>query len=696
MAYDIIAARGYGSAEDGDATNPATVNHYARVTGFNQSAKTITLAGDDLSAFTVGTEILLHLSGIRSASANAKYLGKYRFAKIMAIDGSTYTLSATPLNVTADYWFYQAVTVPHYNTLNITGTVSPAAFDPEKGCGGIFIFKAARLNMSGKINLSNKGLTEDAQRPLLNQEQAGTLDTDTYSGYENFDAANHFTLQKGDGAAFIIAKRIDFEDTARIGDPNYKGIARCRGASDSYNRNSEVSNIGGSSIVIVAPTINDFDPAIISKYRRNTLEAGKGLARCYIATESRLPNDEGLYAYDIINTPERLKKNTCISGFGNGMHGTARTASIQQNSYAKVSKFNKNTFTLTNIDSGGVAQFKRGELVMIHATAKDNYAHGSRFIVSEIVGITNDNSGKLKSITLEHSLDELKLNNFTTDLYNFQAIAIPQYTYFATSNSRTPAYDGKRGGIFAIAVKGVCDLRGKKINVEHKGGATYYLTQISNAQMKHRLPIGEGHGSVFILAETLQVDSSTRIGATYSGNAFGGAAGASVNRVSDGGYMGKRCDWGTLDKYDGYGGSGAKGGTQKKGHDGGFHSNAPSIVSHSGKQGASIFIVAETIDGLCLECLSTGGGAGHVVVSSSSEPKVVAESLRGLPGGCGYGGGGASYQNNFGAQGGVHGGGSGASTSDGYPYTEGGGSSGFCVVYANKFTNQSTANLSFD
>lgn len=670
MAYDIIAARGYGSAEAGDATNPATVNHFASVTATGSNSVTL----DDATNFTQGSEVLLHIAGAKTSSALAQNLGAYKFAKIMQVSGNVLTLSATPLDLSTSDYYYQAATVPHYKTLTISETISPPAFN---GVGGLLVFKAQRLILSGSINLVDKGLTNADERPLTTQEDGGTLDTQQLSAYENEAAATNLTLQQGDGACLIIAKRIDFKSTARIGNPNFKGIARCRGADDSYNRNSSLSNVGGSSIAIIAETINDFDPAIISKYRAGS---GKGLCRAYIATESRLPFDEGLYSYDIIKTPERLYNSTFIEDCGSGSHGDARSTNILQNSYAKVSAINGKTFTLTNLLSDGVAKFEVGALVMIQAQSNNpnHFMHVGRFMIAKVEGVTLDSSGKITSITLNHSLDELGLSNFNTTYYAFQAIAIPQYTSFSANNSRTPKFEKYRGGIFAIAVNGICDLRGKIINVEAKGDSAYSLAYTSNARMKDRLPIGHGHGSVFILAKVLKMDTSTRIGATYTGNAYGGAS----NTYKGGGYRGEG--------IDSTGGSGLRGG-QNDGNNGGYASNATEAGTyHGGLQGASLFIVADQIDGLCLDALSTGGQGGNRVKKND----YIETTLRvaGSSGGCGYGGGGATFKepyhntyiiNNEAGAGGVHGGGSGDGSLDDSTRANGGGSSGFCFVYTN-------------
>lgn len=668
MAFDIIAARGYGSAEQGDASNPQTINQFAAVSAVGSNSITV----DDATNFPAGTEILLHIAGAKTSSALASNLGRYKFAKVMSVSGNVLTLSAEPLSLsTADY-FYQAVSVPHYKTLTISETISPPAFN--NGVGGILVFKAQRLNMSGAINLVDKGLTADSQRPLTTQEDGGTLDTQQLSGYENHDASTNLTLQKGDGACLIIAKRMDCTSSARIGDPNGKGIARCRGAADSLARNSNYTNVGGSSILIVADTLSSFSPNLISKYRANSLTAGKGLCRAYIATESQIPCDEGLYSYDIISKPERLAKETLIDGCGDGSDGVCNTPSSQQNNYAAVTSITNSgkTFNLTNVTTAGFAKFKKDALIMIQAQSNNpnQFAQVGRFFLSKCLSVTTT-SGKVTAITLERSIDELNISGFDTINYSFQAITIPQYSSFSGSNKTTPKFENKRGGIFAIAVNGTCDLRGKTIGVEGKGGSSYSPAYTSNARMKNRLPIGHGHGSVFILAKNLKMDTSTRIGATYSGNAYGGAS----ETHAGGGYRGESFN-------STAGGSGYGGGVGEYGHNGGFCSNAVDWgLYRGGRQGASIFIVAETIDGLCLDALSTGGEGGKDAKRRDRTLPVAGSS-----GGCGYGGGGATFKepynntyiiNNEAGAGGVHGGGAG----DGN--YSGGGSAGFCFVYSN-------------
>ena len=711
MSFDIQSAYFYGAGTLGNVENPqGQLSSYASVTAISTSPKTITIDLANASAgayeqFVAGTEIFLHISGVKN-DGNALYLGRYKFAKIVSVDSNVLTLDKKPLNLDPTKYFYQVLSVPQFQALTLSNTISPPAFDETNGYGGLLVLQCSdKLVMSGKINLVDKGLITSDYRPLLNQEQNGTKDTDIYSGFENYETAKHFALNVGDGAAFIVAKAIDFEGTARIGNPLTKGVQRCRGAIYSLNAPEGITNVGGSTILLAAETITGFSPDVIAKYRNSSLSTGKGLCRAYIATESTLPNDEGLYAYDIINTPDRLQKDTFIdvtNGFGSGVSANARAPLLQQNNYASVTKISGEgkVFTVTGLTTAGYAQFDTGAMVMVHASTKKASAvkNSGRFFLSNIVGIKKSSTSH--TITLDKSINDLKIGNFTIDNYNFQIISIPQYNNFTLNdtNDKTPKYENGMGGIFAIAVNGTCDLSGGKILVEGKGGAVAYgktgLNYISNANMKNRLPIGEGHGSVFILAREIVMNDSTRIGASYSGAELAPKSYGVVSQSFNlsGGWCGKN---GTNSNPSTKVGSGLAGGVQDE-HNGGFGCNS----SDGTPQGAHIFIVANKITGFNVAAISTGG--------QGCSKSTIAPYSRGRSGGAGYGGsgGGARYYLDrftkktgymYGTGGGVVGGGAGVHGNlQTDVWLSGGGSSGFAFIYCNGYASQSTSNLIFD
>jgi hypothetical protein len=216
------------------------------------------------------------------------------------------------------------------------------------------------------------------------------------------------------------------------------------------------------------------------------------------------------------------------------------------------------------------------------------------------------------------------------------------------------------------------------INVENKGGGLPYardgLAFIGNAQMADVLPIGQGHGSVFLMTPKLKGNSATRIGASYSGLSIGGL-GAGQPALSCG-YVGSSQSGGGL------GGSGRDGGETADGsfpqRKGGYGTNGydatgayfSSPISYGGKglQGAHLFIVAATIENLSINNISTGGSGSAIPVCENKTGNA------GVAGGSGYNGGGGADAGNTGMSG-------------------TGGSSGWAFIYANKITSEDTTGV---
>ena len=193
-------------------------------------------------------------------------------------------------------------------------------------------------------------------------------------------------------------------------------------------------------------------------------------------------------------------------------------------------------------------------------------------------------------------------------------------------------------------------------------------------------------------------DSSSRIGATWSGNAYGGDGGNYDNGTNyavgvGGGLAGTNAANGS----GGNGGKGAcvQGGT---GHNDGAvgygkggaigQASYPTNYYTAGNQygrnaGASLFIVADKWDSPSIAVLSTGGAPGFTMGSKPNPG----------PGGCGYGGGGGSGADHFSetspqyyyAPGGGGGFGGGGGGGGGYYVRNGGGGggAGTCFIYCN-------------
>lgn len=650
MAFDISSAQGYG-AGTADVTNPSdTINTYARVTAVNDTQ----IALDDATGFSVGGEILLHDTAP----------GRWLICSIVSKSSNVLTLnkSVTLWDALPDR--LQAVTIPHYKTLKIErgNTLSPAAYDSSRNVGGILVFKCSEsLTLAGNIVLTDKGLpvgdTSFRRSKARSWEEQAVNDTDKYSGYENATMPYYAPLNCGDGLAFIITKNFIRSGSPRIGNPNAAGVRFMRGSSAD-----SVTNVGGSTILLVAETLTNFAVNTFSKYRARSASEGYGLARCYIASNTTLTNDEALYSYDIISDPTRLKTNCNISGFGSGT-SSKTNPTVDINQFARVVRIDDATVTYADkSDDVDLAQ----KLVIIHFKNKTTSvtADSGRFWLSKVL---SDDGSK---IVLKDPPPSVSLTD-----YSAQIVRVPQYKNFTLNQTYdfTRKFDGAKGGIFAICVKGECDLRDgiidMRITNEHNygvgGGAPYNVDNntmtFGNAHNHSRLPIGEGLGSILIIAKTLKLNNSSRLGASWSGNAFGGGN----DSFASGGWKGN-------ETVDDAAGSGKGGGYYLHGprYYGGYGSNAYEYdskgtrTSHQlGEQGAHLFLVADTIDGLCLANISTGGEG----------------NASGQQGGAGYGGGTAQGTGGYlgGAAGNI------------FPA----GGSGFAFFYCNNFTNLNTENI---
>lgn len=755
MAFDLTAAGGYGTGEHGDYNlddlTPQPINWAAdatAITDIQDGATTLTINNIVITAtndrwsqiaFNIGTEVLLYGegdptgNGLTSADA-MNFVGRWIVAKI-----TTSNVDATnggPITVDKDLTefadsFYsgcilKVVNIPHLKdvTINAGSRIVP----PARGCPVAFKCSGTLTFNGGHIDLHDFGNSTQL-RPLLNQENNGTVDTDKYAGWENSATKDRFVMNAGDGAAFIIANSIAVtNDESRIGNPATQGVQYCRGATSSYNVPSGVTNIGGSTILICAGSFADFTPKLIAKYRSGT--AGSGLARCYIASGTKLTNDEGLYSYDNISNPATVTDTLKIKSFGDGSSGSHGGKSVLWNNYAAVTAFDstRKTLTVSTMTTNGAVQFAADSLVMVHAKNKDstNTKNAGRFYLAKILGVNGND------VTLDTAAPYNTFNKWL-DTYYVQLVTIPQFTNFTVTDSsslasKIPAWSDTNGygGMFAIAVNNTCDLSGKTVGVQARGGGAPYgkngLTHIGNAQDNDRLPIGQGHGSVFILAKNLIMDEGTRIGAIYSGavsnestGRYGGRGGDpranSTNGVSSGGYRGATSTQ-TLQKggyvgghgVGGFGGGGGAGGGSGTTHVGGYGSNG--YLTNNGfgqdtaKQGAHVMIIADTITGFNQAAISTGGYGGQQATGLSSS-EASANAKGGGHGSAGYGGGGAATHEAdgqaYGGEGGYNGGGGGGDcTTCDDSYGAGGGAAGWAFIYCNNAVDQDTTDTVVD
>ena len=737
VAFDTGSETGSGT------TNTIFTNRCWVKLGNNAAQENTDASSSDFN-LNVGDQLFIHNVALKNTSTSdaaiIAALGNWQFAKVQSVtthpSSRTFTLDRD-VTLDLDNFYVQAVVIQQYQSLTISGVWYGFEYNSAHRLGGVRIVKAnyffLQTSTTGTgIDLRGCGMPASlaAERPLLAHERLGTNDTDYLSGFENSYAPNNFTLNVGDGAFMLITQHLYYSDFIRlepepdpepedqgkeeanaavandtdppptIGNLACAGVPYCRGAADSPNVPSGVTNVGGSTIVIVAQDIQDdlhmgsalrvALPKIFGKYRTGTADdgLGKGLGRAYLAVPyiklsqygdgTSINSDEGLYALDIFNSVTSngnaynyLYSPLNVKYFGHGVKAgnwliPATMLNHIENRFAQVTSYSKSSRTLTlgnKYETDGLPEFAVGTLVMVHEAFSNDAIYDGDFFLARITAVSGD------TITLDYFSGVFA--DTTTATYT-QVITIPEYEGLTvegtiTCPGYTPSYG--YGGICAIAVKNTLDLRGGKVDVTGKG--TGYDSSAlfgranaydGNAFMATRLPIGQGHGSVFILANNILMDENTRIGATYSGNAYGGQTKSNTSSYAGGGYHG---GGGTR------GGYGGGGGTDALANSGGWHGNAPDASSENGgRQGAHIFIVANKITGFNLAAISTGGE----------------NAISGQGGGAGYGGGGnpALFNEASGGGGGFQGGGSGASY-NGTIYNGCGGSAGACFIYCNEY-----------
>ena len=685
----------------------------------------------------VGDELLIHNVALKDPNctddAVLTKLGSYQFVKLVEEPKSDWGTGERKvahnynrkhvkiyfdryITVDLDHFYVQAVLVHRYRNFTINNTYKGFGMDTgnsnSKFCGGIRVIKCngtLTFNQNAVISFKGCGLrTYCAQyRTLMPIESGGVKDTDSVSGTENYNTKNRWPINVGDGTLVIIAKNIVFNGGNRIGNPDTAGVQYCRGATDSPNLPSGVTNIGGSTIAIISEKITGWEPAIIAKYRTGSADdgKGKGLARAYIATTyqgtmgSLINTDEGLYALDNISQPNLLTTHCAVKSFGNGTLNATLNGGTAGNAYGIISNDNPaNAPRVTSrIVNTSAKNFTIGTLCMAHVLYKEptanlggNAFNGS-FSLCRITGINGD---------------IVTVNGKVNDTWYSQLITIPEYrnlkitgtlkgdAKFQDSDASANSFVLKgAGGILALAVSGTLDIRDAILDVTGMGTDRTFVNELEgNAFMSCRLPIGAGHGSVFLLANEIIMNANTRIGAPYTGNNRGGS-----HSTTDlgGGYKGTPVYVSGVSsditlKLSGWGGGGGKGYTGSDFSptfdsqcDGGWHGNCGLADAVSGgRQGAHIFIVANKITGFNLAAISTGGEAGYDKgrdVSVSYNGFTRNGTYYNMNGGAGYGGG-----TFVAATGGFHGGGAGKISTDNTVWI-GGGAAGAAFIYCNEY-----------
>ncbi len=538
MAFDIAEIGGYGFGELGDVEISEgvvdNINSYARINKIDElNDDKIAIDADTAligkyEDFSAGNDVLVHVS---AAASETKYLGRYMVAEILLAQNGLITLSKniTDLIPRDQFELYnlQIVTIANFRTLTLKAgaEIMPPLFNIHKLHGGILAIRCydALKFEGGHIDLAENGIPSNAKhlfRPLTEQETAANGESDfaKFSGQENFITAERLLLNAGDGAALIAAKNIYGNSESRIGNPKTHGAHFCRGAANSAGvKPANVTNVGGSTILIAAENIYNFNAKMIAKYRnapKKESEIGKGLCRCYIASNTPLRNDEGLYSYDVLHMPSRLDKIN-VKDFGNGNFGDIVNPTKSINNYARVTAINQGGCRLTLSDEtvNGLTPIDVGTLILVQVIQKGNlHVKNAGDIALAKIMSRGENY-----VVIDYPAPAVNLAE-----YSMQIISVPQFTNFTlnTNYTGTPKFNGKVGGVLALAAKNLCDIDEGNLNVENKGGAPSYgkegLEFIGNAQDFSKLPLGDG-GSIFILAKNLKFSTNARLGTLKKG-----------------------------------------------------------------------------------------------------------------------------------------------------------------------------------
>jgi len=456
MSFNLEACYGFGSGsnftdyevESGQVFD--NFNSYARITAIRANLLTSDKEGAYLGQFgrfNAGETLLIHAS--TSSNGSTAKLGKFICAKIEVANAGNLTLdkdisSTFDASDLANYNL-QAVTFAEFHCLKIYGAILPQTYSSTALHGGILAIKVSDiLRVEGVIDLTDKGIStyqKDYLRPLIDQEITGELDSSADAGKENICNNNIFPLNSGDGAAFIFAKTIISKPSARIGNPSTHGKINCRGAADSIFKPSNVTNVGGSSILLICKNEN-ISTTNLAKYRTtfsSDAKKGKGLARCYIATDTELKfapstkehDNNKLYYADLIEDKSRLSRNHKLRNFGRGLLGNVENPKVRLNTLSNITPIDEKVALMTKKLSNGWA----------------NVTAGARAIIlSEYPQVT----------TLTNIDGDLYYfaENLPTEAENYLQVTVPEFEKLTLTQEFSDE-------VFAAMVKDKCKITGK-------------------------------------------------------------------------------------------------------------------------------------------------------------------------------------------------------------------------------------------
>jgi uncharacterized repeat protein (TIGR01451 family) len=267
LATPVIAQICAFPGKDGVNTAVSSVvnTYYAGVDGTTASGTSVTLGTiRDASkpAIAVGDLIILMQmqSGNGVSFANSfsygsgvdAVAGRYEYATVKTISGSTLTLAASLANTytqsVSSRQTFQIIRVPQYSSATVSGTLTAPAWNGTTG-GVVALDTTGTLTFSGTIDVSGLGFRGGAGLQKTGDTGITSVKTDYY-----YSSTSTFNGMKGEGIAGTPLKVNDGSTTAAAGADNYTNGSIGRGAP---------GNAGGGS--------NDFGPNV-----DNGLNAGGG------------------------------------------------------------------------------------------------------------------------------------------------------------------------------------------------------------------------------------------------------------------------------------------------------------------------------------------------------------------------------------------------------------------------------------
>ena len=234
-ASTVGGYKGVGTVSDDTATSASGIlNKYGLISAITD-AKTFTVSswnGGSVAA-EAGREVMIHITAPKSTTSAAYPLvGLYAFAKIESVDGTNVVLSKeitteNGYDFTLDSsilstYYVQAITVPRYDSLTVSGSVTPTTWSTTTGGGIVALRTTGDCTVNGSILTHGKG----AKRYDLHQ-------------MTNSKLIDRFLCSQGGGVFISCGGTLTIPSTARLG-------ASWSGAGDGSNGAAGKGGNGGA------------------------------------------------------------------------------------------------------------------------------------------------------------------------------------------------------------------------------------------------------------------------------------------------------------------------------------------------------------------------------------------------------------------------------------------------------------------